>query len=549
MLRRLPLLLLCVASSAIGASVVTARFNNARTGSNTSETRLTRTNITSRFGKLGTWTVDGAIYGQPLYVPNLVINGAARNAVFVASMHGTVYAFDADRPGSVARWSTHVSDPLPDWPTNPLLYGGEIGCLSTPVIDEAASRLYAVCAGPLTGTSATWTLYSLNLLTGAVVNSVNITGQVAGNGTGGDIVIGGNLQFYPYYSLQRASLLLEGGNIYIGFSSQNDKSPYHGWVFSYDAATLTRQAVKCMSPNSYGGGIWHAGGGPASDGSGSIWVMTGNGVYDGLTDFSDSFVKLNATTLAIEDWFTPENVAELDSLDLDIGSGQPILIPGTSLIVGGAKSHQVWSVDRTNLGHLEGSGALPQKWYTNQAGAVTPAHNGIYGGIFLAGALFLPDVDSNIYRFALTGSTFNTTPVTSVATFAFPGANLAGSSNGASEGILWAVTSNAESIISAQLGTLRAFNATTMAQIYSSATLSRDALGHFTKFAAPTVADGKVFVSTLDNLAVYGALPAGMITGDSVLSGKTQAGLPIFLAPTFILWLVGMVRLFRTSKD
>src|SRR5205807_4190055 len=79
------------------ATVATYHNDKQRTGNNLLETTLTPSNVNStQFGKLLSQPVDGFIYAQPLYVPNLSISGKTHNVVFVATMNDAVYAFDAD---------------------------------------------------------------------------------------------------------------------------------------------------------------------------------------------------------------------------------------------------------------------------------------------------------------------------------------------------------------------------------------------------------------------------------------------------------------------
>ena len=83
-------------------SIITHHNDLGRTGQNLNETVLNTTSVnTNYFGKLFTRTVDGDIYAQPLIVSNLMIGGITRNVVYVATMHNSIFAFDADdRTGS-----------------------------------------------------------------------------------------------------------------------------------------------------------------------------------------------------------------------------------------------------------------------------------------------------------------------------------------------------------------------------------------------------------------------------------------------------------------
>ena len=201
-------------------------------------------------------------------------------------------------------------------------------------------------------------LHALNLTTGAeeLGGPVEITGQVSGTGTGSS---GGIVAFRATYQHQRPALLLENGVLYIAFGSVGDiGGVYHGWVMSYNATTLQQEAIFNVTPDGDDGGIWSAGQGPVADSSGNIYLMTGNGDFtanSGGLDYGDSFVKFSGSSLTVSDYFTPDNQATLNADNTDLGSGGPMLMPGTSLLVGMGKDAILRVVNTTNMGHYNSS--------------------------------------------------------------------------------------------------------------------------------------------------------------------------------------------------
>ena len=235
-------------------NVVTSHYDTGRTGANLNETVLTATNVNvAQFGKLYTYPVDGAVYAQPLYVTGVSIGGVLHNVLYVTTMNDRVYAFDADSNSPIPLWTRDFTSPpeitavpIGDIVAPNLNITGNVGVESTPVIDLAGGTIYLLARTKESG-AYVQKLHALSIVTGAerAGSPVTITGAVAG--TAPDAV-GGMITFDPKMEHQRAGLALTNGVVVIAWASHEDLTPYHGWVMGYDATTLQRVGVACVTP-------------------------------------------------------------------------------------------------------------------------------------------------------------------------------------------------------------------------------------------------------------------------------------------------------------
>ena len=124
-------------------------------------------------------------------------------------------------------------------------------------------------------------------------------------------------------------LLLSTGVVYFGFSSHGDQDPFHGWVLGYNASTLQQVMVYNTTPNGSHGGVWMDGDGIATDSTGSLYFISGDGdmtANTGGRDYGDSFIKLS-TSGSVQSYFSPSVQTNLDQNNLDLGAGGVLLLP------------------------------------------------------------------------------------------------------------------------------------------------------------------------------------------------------------------------------
>lgn len=500
--------------------VITYHYDNGRSGENLNETALAPANVNStQFGKKGEFAVDGKVDAQPLYLSQVTINGQKKNVLYVATEHGSVYAFDADSISgttSTFLWKTTTlgsgettSDNRGCGQVSP-----EIGITATPVIDRGRNAIYVVAMSKNSSGSYFQRLHALNLSTGAELFSGPQTITATYPGTG-DNSSGGNVIFDPKQYKERPGLLQINGTIYTTWSSHCDIRPYTSWVMAFSADTLAQTSVLNLVPNGSDGGIWMAGTAPAADPAGNLFFILGNGDFDTTLNASgfpangncgNCFVKLSTSSgLKLADYFTPHNTVAESNADTDFGSGGGILLLDVMdsggvtrhLSVGAGKDSIIYVVDRDSMGKFNASTDQIYQEISGQLG----------GGVFSMPAFF-----NNTVYYGAVGDALKAFPVTtarlaaapssqSTHRFGYPGTTPSVSANGTTNGIVWAIENTG--------AILFAYDATDLTkELYNSnqAANNRD---HFSgnKFITPMVVNGKVYVGTPTSVAVFGLLP------------------------------------------
>ena len=480
-------------------SVLTYHNDDARDGVFSQEIVLSPPVVnSSSFGKLRSYTVDGQIYAQPLFIPQLAIGGQRHNVVFAATENDSVYAFDADGLQSSPLWSKNLGTPSPRQDAEGV--SPSLGITSTPVIDITTGTMYLVAqttSGPY--------LHALDITSGAekLGGPVWLGGSVPGSGADSN---GGAIQL-EYGCYQRAGLALSPVSklIYIGFGH----CP-HGWLLAYNKTSLQQKAIFNDTPDGAGGGFWNSGGAPViDDRTGDVFVMTGVDLDDPSSGYNDAFLRLGANDLSVLDYFQPDNAAYLALNDADLGSGSPVLMPdnGSSTpheIIGGGKDGNVFVVNRDGMGSF--SPAVNNVIETIHTG-VHQFDNIFSTPAYWNGLLYYHCEGDVLRAFSWSNGQLSTASVAAgQPVLNVHGATVSISSNGTSNGIAWEIDNS--NYGNGGAAVLRAYDASNVSdQLYDSTQAgSRDQAGTALKFTVPTVADGLVFVGTADELDIYGLL-------------------------------------------
>jgi hypothetical protein len=359
----LALVLFAAAPRTPAQDVLTYHGDSLRTGWFSSETKLTTSNVNAQsFALLRAITLDGRVDAEPLYVSQLAFPGkkGTHNALFVVTENDSAYILDADTGKTLAhhKFGAPVPYQYKNYDDNVIPV---MGILGTPVIDRAAGVIYLV-ADTYNGKVDFFRLHALSLTTLKDVTPpalIQFSARLADGST---------WKFNPRYHLQRPALLEANGSIYVGFGSNGDTQPdqSRGSIVRFDAKTLAflgsdvTNLLNTQSSPFYLSAVWQSGYGLAADSNGDIYFTTGNSnpgspSYSSGFNRPDSVVRLSGDLTSLIDSFTPNDYFQLDQGDVDLGSGGAMLLPdqpGTisHLVVAGGKDGRAFLLNRDNLG-------------------------------------------------------------------------------------------------------------------------------------------------------------------------------------------------------
>jgi len=297
---------------------LTRSADSSRSGWNSHETVLTQASVKTKGVSFKTVVpVVGDARGmeaQPLILPGVKTSRGIRDVMVLPSMADVVRGVDAHDGSGI--WQVTLGTPIQG--------SGAIdfhnindkwGCLSTGVIDPDTARFYQVCwlstdgsGNPDTGR---YFMFVLNVADGSqVVPPVLIDG----------------LDFNKEKRKARSSAVLINQNGVktvlqcTGSVNETTNGP-SGYCFAFDVATNKVTAMMATS-QAKGAGIWMAGSGVTCDSDQDCFAMTGNGAFDGVSQWGESFLKLH---------YTPPNGSTAASLEwLIIGHRGPTR-PGLEL--------------------------------------------------------------------------------------------------------------------------------------------------------------------------------------------------------------------------
>lgn len=497
-------------------AVTTWHYDNARTSADLWETTLTPANVNStNFGKLFSKPVDGIVVGHPLYLPSVNLPGlGVHNVVYVATMHDSVFAFDADTADTTPLWMTSVLSYSPAGATTVpagvkkdagTTGWSELGIISTPVIDPVTGTLYAV-AETYENSNVVHRLHALDVATGLEKfgGPTTITATYTLNGA--------TTTFADLYQMNRPALLLANGHIYIGWGSNCCNDYSQGWVLSYNAATLQQEGAYTAEPGKTLASIWQKGAGISADSSGNIYAETSEGFYAAGTNLSMSILKLSqtGTTLGLADFFTPYNQQYLSDHDLDLNDGvlilpdQPGLYPHELIAEG--KEGTIYLLNRDNMGQYCSSCTTGDTQIVQEVPQGAGKQSGV--PVYWNNTVYFTGEAMPVTAFTLSNGTL-VLPAAAQSITINNGGHAIITANGNTNGVLWTING----------GALWAFDAVTLKELYTSkqAANGRDTVPPLAHFATLVAADGEIFIGTQNSLEIY-----GLLSGAAAIPRKLQ---------------------------
>ncbi len=288
------------------------RFNVdvGRSGVSTAPTGITASNVAAMCRQQV--ALDGVVDAAPIYLSSVVVNGAAHDVFFVTTTYGKTIAVNANTGGILWRYT----------PPGYASWAGSAQITNaTPVADPGRQFLYAA--------SPDGRIQKLAVADGHVVWSTSISMVPATEKIASSLT----------YITGRV-IAVTGG--YFG-----DAPPYQGHVAILDAASgqirhiwnaLCSDQLTLLAPTQCAeslSAIWGRSGAVIDSATGDIYVATGNGLWDGNTNWGDAILRLDSSATHLLGNYTPTNTRALAQSDLDLGSSSPVLLGGGAVAQGG----------------------------------------------------------------------------------------------------------------------------------------------------------------------------------------------------------------------
>jgi outer membrane protein assembly factor BamB len=311
------------------------------------------------------WTspiLDGQLYGEPL---------VADGRIVAATENDTVYVMAA-RSGHIL-WSRHLANPVPsrDLPCGDI--SPVVGITGTPVIDLARHEIFVdadtLIAGPSSsgGVEASHRLFGLDLFTGTVELS-----QPAMPSAGEDQLA----------QLQRPGLALAHDRVVIAYGQNTGdcpgpNGPAHGYIVSIPETGGALDYFQVSSGRDRGA-VWMGGSSPVVDPQGNVYVASADGYNLGAGqpyDDSDAVLELSPA-MHLESIFYLKDWQQLSGDDLDLGTGDPVLVDGFVFQVG--KTDTAYLLRQGHLGGMDGEVASLPVCHGNPDGGHAVMNSVVY---------------------------------------------------------------------------------------------------------------------------------------------------------------------------
>jgi hypothetical protein len=260
-------------------------------------------------------SLPGTVDSSPVYLHGVTVDGAVHNVILVTTTYGKTIAIDADSgrilwtftPPGYSRWA-----------------GTAQITVATPLADPDRSFVYAA--------SPDGEIHKLSLADGSEDTAgawpASVTRDAAREKLG-------------------AALNIDGRDIIVATSGYyGDAPPYQGHVALIERSSgrlvrvfntlcANRRELQIPSTCSSSDSAILSRGGPVVEPSGRILLDTGNGPWNGTSDFGDSVLELTFPALTLRQSFTPTNQEELNTSDSDLGSSAPVLLGQGRVVVAG----------------------------------------------------------------------------------------------------------------------------------------------------------------------------------------------------------------------